>query len=94
MSYYFIAIDHPYCNNQLWSSGVDQVGLLGQFLTSTVHTLMYTFEMAPVFTVMEATILQRLRQMIGWSGGEGDGIFTPGKPYFNLQAVNKALNKP
>ena len=71
-------LDHPYCNNQLGSSGVDQVGLLGQFLTSTVHTLMYTFEMAPVFTVMEANILQRLREMIGWSNGEGDGIFSPG----------------
>ncbi|XP_019857933.1 PREDICTED: glutamate decarboxylase 1-like [Amphimedon queenslandica] len=87
---YSVHTNHPYCNNQLWSSGVDQVGLLGQFLTSTVHTLMYTFEMAPVFTVMEATILQRLRQMIGWSGGEGDGIFTPGGSIANLYGLMAA----
>lgn len=35
--------------------------------------------MAPVFTVMEAKILQELRAMIGYTNGEGDGIFTPGK---------------
>lgn len=76
--WFVLAIDHPYCFNQLWSGGVDQVGLLGQLLTSTVHTLMYTFEMAPVFTVMEATILRRMRELVGWADGEGDGIFTPG----------------
>lgn len=54
------------------------MGLLGQVLTSTVHTLMYTFEMAPVFTVMEAKILERMRELVGWTNGEGDGIFTPG----------------
>lgn len=69
---------HPYCFNQLFTGGVDQVGLLGQMLTSTVNTLMYTFEIAPVFTVMEAYILKKMREFVGWPNGDGDGIFTPG----------------
>lgn len=47
-------------------------------LTSTVNTLMYTFEIAPVFTVMEAYILKKMREFVGWPNGDGDGIFTPG----------------
>jgi glutamate decarboxylase len=53
-----------------------------------MHTLMYTFEMAPVFTVMEAEILQKARSIIGWT--EGDGIFTPGGSIANLYGLMAA----
>jgi glutamate/tyrosine decarboxylase-like PLP-dependent enzyme len=85
---YSVQTGHPYCFNQLWSGGIDQVGLLGQLLTSSMHTLMYTFEMAPVFTVMEAEILQKARSIIGWT--EGDGIFTPGGSIANLYGLMAA----
>lgn len=35
--------------------------------------------MAPVFTLMEETVLERMRSFIGWD--DGDAIFAPGKLY-------------
>ncbi len=48
----------------------------------------YTFEMAPVFSLMEAEVLKKLREMIGWSGGEG--IFSPGGSISNLYGLMAA----
>lgn len=36
----------------------------------------YTYEIAPVFVLMEDVVLAKLRELVGWSGG--DGIFAPG----------------
>lgn len=38
----------------------------------------FTYEIAPVFTVME-TILLKMYEIIGWGETEADGIFLPGK---------------
>lgn len=36
----------------------------------------YTYEIAPVFVLMEEVVLKKLRELIGWECG--DGIFCPG----------------
>ena len=38
----------------------------------------FTYEIAPVFTLMEDIVLTKMRECIGWEHGEGDGIFAPG----------------
>lgn len=38
----------------------------------------FTYEIAPVFVLMEQLTLKKMREMIGWPGGEGDGLFSPG----------------
>ena len=38
----------------------------------------FTYEIAPVFTLIEDVVLTKMRQLIGWSDGDGDGIFAPG----------------
>lgn len=37
----------------------------------------YTYEVAPVFTLMEEAVLRKMMEMIGWEEG-GDGIFNAG----------------
>ena len=37
----------------------------------------FTFEIAPVFILMEETILRKMQEKVGWAD-EGDGIFCPG----------------
>ena len=37
----------------------------------------YTFEVAPVFVLIEQHLIQMLCGLYGWPGG--DGIFSPGK---------------
>lgn len=37
----------------------------------------YTYEIAPVFVLMEEVVLSKLRELVGWNSG--DGIFCPGE---------------
>ena len=41
--------------------------------------------MAPLYSLMEAEVLKRLREMVGWD--DGDGIFAPGKHSPNGSSV-------
>jgi len=38
----------------------------------------FTYEIAPVFTLIEEVILNKMREIVGWPDGYGDGIFAPG----------------
>ena len=77
---------HPHFYNQLFT-GVDEIGLLAQFITAATSTSMYTFEMAPVYSMMEAEVLHKMRELIGWEGGSGDGIFSPGGSFSNIYGL-------
>lgn len=81
---------HPRFFNQLYS-GQDLHGLAGTWLTEAINTSQYTYEVAPVFTFMEAEVLERLRQVVGYE--KGDGIFCPGGSIANMYALNIARYK-
>lgn len=50
----------------------------------------FTYEIAPVFVLMEQLTLKKMREIVGWLDGEGDGIFSPGKISTSDQPVIKA----
>ncbi len=82
---------HPRFINQL-SQGVDMISLVGEIITSSVNTNMFTYEVAPVFNLMEESVLAHMRQCCGWSNDEsssknGDGVLAPGGAISNLYAV-------
>uniref|UniRef100_A0A8C4DH52 Glutamate decarboxylase 1b n=1 Tax=Dicentrarchus labrax TaxID=13489 RepID=A0A8C4DH52_DICLA len=89
---YGVRTGHPRFFNQL-SSGLDIIGLAGEWLTSTANTNMFTYEIAPVFVLMEQLTLKKMREMIGWPDGEGDGIFSPGGAISNMYSVMIARYK-
>lgn len=82
-------------------SGVDFIGLSGSVLSSAantnvyvlislctlvhIHSNRYTYEMAPVFTLMEKEVLSKMREYVGWSSG--NGIFAPGGSVSNLYGM-------
>lgn len=39
----------------------------------------FTYEVSPVFILMEEVLLKKMQSIVGWSEDEGDGIFCPGK---------------
>ncbi|XP_039561662.1 cysteine sulfinic acid decarboxylase isoform X2 [Passer montanus] len=78
---------HPRFFNQLFS-GLDHHALAGRFLTETLNTSPYTYEVAPVLVLMEEQVLATLRELVGWSSG--DGIFAPGGSISNMLAMNVA----
>uniref|UniRef100_A0A8C6Q4D7 Glutamate decarboxylase 1 n=1 Tax=Nothobranchius furzeri TaxID=105023 RepID=A0A8C6Q4D7_NOTFU len=89
---YGVRTGHPRFFNQL-STGIDIVGLAGEWLTSTANTNMFTYEIAPVFVLMEQLTLKKMREIVGWPNGEGDGIFSPGGAISNMYSVMIARYK-
>uniref|UniRef100_A0A674BZY1 Glutamate decarboxylase 1 n=1 Tax=Salmo trutta TaxID=8032 RepID=A0A674BZY1_SALTR len=89
---YGVRTGHPRFFNQL-STGLDIIGLSGEWLTSTANTNMFTYEIAPVFVLMEQLTLKKMREIIGWPDGEGDGIFSPGGAISNMYSVMIARYK-
>uniref|UniRef100_A0A8C7XH16 Glutamate decarboxylase 1b n=1 Tax=Oryzias sinensis TaxID=183150 RepID=A0A8C7XH16_9TELE len=53
----------------------------------------FTYEIAPVFVLMEQLTLKKMREMIGWPAGEGDGLFSPGGAISNMYSVMIARYK-
>ncbi|XP_054464348.1 cysteine sulfinic acid decarboxylase isoform X2 [Anoplopoma fimbria] len=69
-------------------AGVDYHALAGRFLTEALNTNLFTYEVAPVFVLMENEVLRALRLLVGWT--EGDGLFCPGGSASNMYAMNLA----
>jgi glutamate decarboxylase len=66
-------------------------------LTDALNPSVYTYEVAPVFTLMETEILLSMRKLVYGDGHpsatEGDGIFCPGGSMANGCAINLARFK-
>ncbi|CDQ82018.1 unnamed protein product, partial [Oncorhynchus mykiss] len=58
-----------------------------------ILTARFTYEIAPVFVLMEQLTLKKMREIIGWPSGEGDGIFSPGGAISNMYSVMIARYK-
>lgn len=86
---YSVKTGHPYFVNQLFSA-VDAYALAGQWLTDALNPSVYTYEVAPVFILMEEVVLKEMRQIVGWTDGKGDGIFSPGGSIANGYAIQCA----
>ncbi|XP_074593282.1 glutamate decarboxylase [Brevipalpus obovatus] len=81
---YQVKTAHPHYFNQL-SCGLDLVSMAGEWLTATANTNMFTYEIAPVFILMEHYVLEKMRQVIGFP--RGDSILAPGGAISNLYAI-------
>lgn len=91
---YSVKTGHPYFVNQLFS-GLDPYALVGQWLTDALNPSVYTYEVSPVFTLMEEVVLSEMRRIVGFRGGSeldgrGDGIFCPGGSIANGYAISCA----
>ena len=70
--------------NQLFG-GHDAAGVLGEYVAALTNTSMYTYEAAPVGTLVELALLERLAEYAGFEGGQG--VFAPGGSISNLMCV-------
>lgn len=81
---------HPRYFNQLWG-GFSAPCLMGDMLTSATNTSMYTYEVAPVATLIEKTLIAKLGTLVGFSNPEGQ--FTTGGSNGNLMAMAMARHR-
>ncbi|XP_064614729.1 cysteine sulfinic acid decarboxylase-like [Liolophura sinensis] len=87
---YSVKSGHQNFYNQLFG-GFNMYGLGGAWLTEALNTSQYTFEVAPLFTLMEKEVFKTMRSLIGFN--EGDGIFCPGGSISNMYAISLARFK-
>uniref|UniRef100_A0A674CB02 Glutamate decarboxylase 1b n=1 Tax=Salmo trutta TaxID=8032 RepID=A0A674CB02_SALTR len=97
----------PFSLHSIGSSTLKQeidLGLKPSYLSPTqlyelidscinILTGRFTYEIAPVFVLMEQLTLKKMREIIGWPSGEGDGIFSPGGAISNMYSVMIARYK-
>lgn len=81
---YSVRTGHPQFLNQLYG-GFSMAGLLGDVFASVLNTSMYTFEVAPIVTLMELELIEKMNALIGFERGEG--IFCTGGSNANMIGV-------
>ena len=56
--------------NPLWG-GLSVASIAGELVTAATNTAMYTYEIAPVATLIESTIITRMGELAGFSTSKG-----------------------
>ncbi|KAI6216733.1 Glutamate decarboxylase 1 [Aphelenchoides fujianensis] len=83
---------HPRFFNQI-SCGLDLVSMAGEWLTATANTNMFTYEISPLYILMEKEVMRKMIDLIGWPADKGDGTFTSGGAIANMYAMNVARHQ-
>jgi sulfinoalanine decarboxylase len=86
---YAVKTANPAYLNQLFG-GFGFPGFVGELITALTNTSMYTYEVAPVATLMEKALIEKMLSFTGWE--QGEGIFTSGGSQSNLYAMLLARN--
>ena len=87
---YATKTSHKNFSNQLFG-GFNFPAFLGDLLTSLTNTSMYTYEVAPLATLMEIEIVKKMCSFVGFPNGSGQ--FVTGGSNANLLALLCARNK-
>ncbi|KAM4705274.1 acidic amino acid decarboxylase GADL1 [Rhinophrynus dorsalis] len=87
---YSVKTSHPRFFNQLYA-GMDHYSLAARFITEALNPSVYTYEVSPVFILIEEAVVMKMIEFLGWK--EGDGIFSPGGSVSNMYALNIARYK-
>jgi glutamate/tyrosine decarboxylase-like PLP-dependent enzyme len=88
---YCVHTGHHQFLNQLWS-GFDAVGVTAELLIALTNTSMYTYDVAPLATVIELALIRRLSDMLDFPSNSG-GTFVTGGSNGNLVAMLAARNR-
>ncbi|XP_020295181.1 cysteine sulfinic acid decarboxylase-like [Pseudomyrmex gracilis] len=83
---YSVKTSSPHFHNQLYA-GIDKYGLIGSWLTDVLNTSIYTYEVAPVFTLMEMEIIRKSAELFGYPADNSDGILNPGGSLSNMYGM-------
>tara|TARA_B000000565_G_scaffold6650_2_gene5324 strand:+ start:2193 stop:3644 length:1452 start_codon:yes stop_codon:yes gene_type:complete len=79
-----VKTSHPHFMNPFWG-GPPASSLAGEFISALTNTSMYTFEIAPVATLIEQEMVNLMAKFAGYQNGEG--TFTSGGSNGNLMGL-------
>ena len=60
-------------------------------MTPAINGSIFTYELAPVFTLMENDLFEHMRKIIGWD--EIDGTMCPGGSFANFMGLHLSRSK-
>lgn len=80
-----VVTDHPYFMNQMFGK-TQPISFLADIIIAMLNTSMYTYEVAPVFSLIEKEIIANLGERV-WGKDKGDGVFTAGGSMSNMNAL-------
>jgi glutamate/tyrosine decarboxylase-like PLP-dependent enzyme len=82
---YSVHSGHPHYYNTLFG-GTNEYALSGEYISNALNNAMYTYEAAPIFSVMEDSFYKYIgKELLNWESV--DGIFAPGGSISNLYAL-------
>lgn len=81
---------HPQFNNQLYAA-ITPPAFMGEVISALTNTSMATYEIAPVATLMEKRMVEKLNSYVGYKGNEG--IMCTGGSNANMLAIHCARAK-
>lgn len=84
---YSVKTSNPHFHNQLYG-GVDNYGLAGAWMTESLNTSQYTYEVAPVFMLIEREVLDKALSLANYPlYPDGDGVLCPGGSIANMYGM-------
>ena len=84
---YSVHTAHPHFLNQLYGH-CDPVSMGGDWLAAALNTNVHTYEVAPVFIVMERAVIDKFARVIGPEFAKHhEGLFVPGCSIANLYGM-------
>jgi glutamate decarboxylase len=87
---YSVRTGSPRYFNQLWS-GTDIACIIAEWISAFTNSSTYTYEVAPVYSLMEIELINHLLRYIGWE--DGDGVLASGGATCNLMGILCARDK-
>ncbi|GBF91842.1 glutamate decarboxylase [Raphidocelis subcapitata] len=83
---------HPLFYNQLYAR-VEPAGLAAEWLAAATNTNVHTFEVAPVYTMLEGEVIAKMASIVGYPESTRDGLLVPGGSASNLYAMHIARHR-
>jgi len=87
---YSVRTGSPRYFNQLWS-GTDIACIVAEWVSAFTNSSTYTYEVAPVYSLMEIEVINHLLKFVGYEGG--DGILASGGATCNFMGLLCARDK-
>ncbi|MBL4578428.1 MAG: aspartate aminotransferase family protein [Flavobacteriales bacterium] len=81
-----VKTDDPLFMNQMYGDQ-NLHAVIGDILTTVLNTSMYTYEVAPLMTLIEKECIRVLGARIGYKPDQADGVFTPGGSISNMMSM-------
>ena len=80
---YSVRTGHPLFFNQLYARP-EPAAVAGEWLVAAATTNVHTYEVAPVFTLVEAEVVAKMAALVGYGAADAEGLFVPGGSSANL----------